>query len=62
VWKKTDEIFPTQGKYTIEILKKFGMLNLKPMDTPMVMNMKKLSVSFLDSNVIDLNMYRQLIG
>jgi hypothetical protein len=38
------------------------MLNLEPMATPMVMNMKKLSVSSFDSNEIDMNMYRQLIG
>ena len=62
VWKRTNEIFPSQGKYTIDILKKFGMLNCKPMDTPMVTNLKKLSVSFYDSNEIDLNLYRKLIG
>ena len=39
VWQRTDEIFLSQGKYIVEILKKFGMLNLKPMATPMVMNM-----------------------
>jgi hypothetical protein len=25
VWQRTDEIFLSQGKYTVEILKKFGM-------------------------------------
>jgi hypothetical protein len=62
VWQRTDEIFLSQGKYIIEILKKFGMLNLKPMATPMVTNLKKLSVSSFDSDEIDLNLYRQLIG
>jgi hypothetical protein len=51
VWKRNDEIFLSQGKYTVEILKKFGMLNCKPMATPMVMNMKKLSVSSSDSDM-----------
>jgi hypothetical protein len=52
VWQRTNEIFLSQGKYTIEILKKFGMLNLKLVATPVVKNMKKLSVSFSDSDEI----------
>jgi hypothetical protein len=43
----------SQGKYTVEILKKFGMLNYNPMATPMVTNLKKLSVSSSDSEEID---------
>jgi hypothetical protein len=62
VWQKTDQIFLSQGKYIVEIFKKFGMLNLKPMATPMVTNLKKLSVSSSDSNEIDLNLYIYLIG
>jgi hypothetical protein len=62
VWKKTNEIFLSQGKYTIEILKKFGMMNCKPMATPIVTNLKKLSVSSSGSDDIDLAMYKQLIG
>jgi hypothetical protein len=62
VWQRTDEIFPSQGKYTIEILKKFGMLNLKPVATPMVTNLKKLSVSSFDYDEIDPTLYKQLIG
>jgi hypothetical protein len=62
VWQRTDEIFLSQGKYTVEILKKFGMLNCKPMATPMVTNLKKLSVSSSDSDEIDPTLYRQLIG
>jgi hypothetical protein len=38
------------------------MLNCKPMATPMVMNLKKLSVSSSDSEEIVPTMYRQLIG
>jgi hypothetical protein len=58
VWQSTDDIFLSQGKYTVEILKKFGMLNYKPMATPMMMNLKKLSVSSSDSNEIDPTLYR----
>jgi hypothetical protein len=62
VWKRTDEIFLSQGKYTVDKLKKFDLLNLKCMATTMVTNMKKLSVSSSDSDEIDPNPYRQLIG
>jgi hypothetical protein len=58
VLQRTVEIFLIQGKYTVEILKKFGMLNGKPMTTPMMMNLKKLSVSSSYSNDIDLTLYR----
>jgi hypothetical protein len=62
VWKRTDEIFPSQRKYMVEVLKKFGMLNFKPTTTLIVTNLKKLSVSSSYSNKIDPNLYRQLIG
>jgi hypothetical protein len=62
MWQTIDEIFLSQGKYTVEILKKFGILNLKPVATPIVTNMKKLSVSSSDSRKIYLTLYRQLIG
>jgi hypothetical protein len=34
VWQKTDEIFPSQGKYTVEILKRFSMTKCKFMPPP----------------------------
>jgi hypothetical protein len=43
VWKRTHEIFLSQGKYTMEILKKFNMTECKSMPTPMVMDLKKMS-------------------
>ena len=42
VWKRHDEIFLNQGKYAMEILKRFGMLDCKAMATPMVSNLKLL--------------------
>jgi hypothetical protein len=54
-------IFPSQGKYTVEKLKKFELLKLKSMATPLVTNMKKLCVSSSDSDEIDPTPYRQLI-
>jgi hypothetical protein len=62
VWQRIGEIFLSHGKYTVEILKKSGMLNCKPVATPIVTNPKKLSVSSSDSDEIDSILYRQLIG
>jgi hypothetical protein len=42
VRERQDEIFLNQRKYTVEILKRFGMLDCKAMDTPMVSNLKLL--------------------
>eukprot|EP00253_Pinus_taeda_P013786 PITA_13786 len=60
IWQKPDEIFVGQGKYTINILQKFGMMDCKSMDTPMMTNLKKLRDC--DSNLVDPSMRRKLIG
>jgi hypothetical protein len=60
VWQRPDEIFLSQGKYTVEILQRFRMMDCKSMATPMVMNLKLLSDS--SSYLVDPTMYRQLIG
>ena len=60
VWKRTYEIFVSQGKYTVEILKKFGMTECKSMPTPMVMDLKKMSDTY--SGDIDPHLYKQMIG
>jgi hypothetical protein len=62
VWQRTDEIFLSQGKYIVEILKKFGMTDFKSMPTPMVMDLKKMIEASTDSGEIDPHLYRQLIG
>jgi hypothetical protein len=59
VWQRPNEIFLSQGKYTIDILHRFGMMDCKSMATPMVTNMKLLSDS--SSDLVDPTMYRQLI-
>jgi hypothetical protein len=59
VWKRLREIFLWQGKYAVEILKRFRIENCKPMATPMITNLKK--VTALDSKLADPT-YRQLIG
>jgi hypothetical protein len=62
VWQRTDEIFLSQGKYTVEILKKFGMIDCRSMPTPKVMNLKKMNEASSDSGEIYPHLYRQLIG
>ena len=42
VWQNPDEIVLSQGKYTVEILKRFGMMDCKSMSTSMTMNLKLL--------------------
>jgi hypothetical protein len=55
VWQKPDEIFLCQGKYVVEILKKFIMMDCKTMPTLMVMNLKLLSDTY--SKIVDTTMY-----
>jgi hypothetical protein len=56
VWQRPDEIFLSQGKYTVEILQRFGMMDCKSMATPMVTNLKLLNDS--SSDLVDPTMYR----
>jgi hypothetical protein len=52
VWQGTSEVFLGQGKYTIEILKRFHIMDCNPLTTPMLLNMK-LTVE-LNSDLVDL--------
>src|SRR5713101_3960302 len=60
VWQNADVISLGQGKYAIEILKRFRMMDCKAMTTPMASNLKILSDA--SSEVVDVMMYRQMIG
>jgi hypothetical protein len=62
VWQRQGEIFLAQGKYIVDVLKRFGMMDCKSMSTPMVTNMKKPHDSNTSSDLVDPTMYRQLIG
>ena len=53
-------IFLRQGKYAVEILKRFGMMDCKELTTPMASNLKLLSDA--SSETVDATMYRQMIG
>jgi hypothetical protein len=61
VWKRTDEIFLSQGKYIVDILKKFGMTECRSMPTPVVMNLKMMNEAYSESGDIDPYIYKQLI-
>jgi hypothetical protein len=60
VWKRMSDIFLNQGKYVVEILKRFKMMDCKAMPTLMVKNMNLLSDTYL--KIVDATMYRQMIG
>lgn len=59
VQQSKDEVFLSQGKYTVDILKRFSMLDCKSMTTPMVTNLKKLHDLDTGSNLVDPTMYKQ---
>jgi hypothetical protein len=60
VWKSPEKIFLNQGKYAVEILKKFNMLECKSMNTPMETNLKLLVDT--SSELVDATLYRHIIG
>ena len=62
VWQRQGEIFLAQGKYIMDVLKRFGIMDFKSMSTPMVTNLRKLHDSDSSSYLVDPTMYRQLIG
>ena len=58
VWQNLDEIALSQGKYTVEILKRFGMMDCKPMSTPMTTNLKLLndtSLEIMDATILQID-------
>ena len=62
VWQRSDEIFLSQGEYTVDVLQRFEMMDSKSMATSMLSNMKKLHETAYGSDLVDPTMYRQLIG
>ncbi|KAK3034915.1 hypothetical protein RJ639_034157 [Escallonia herrerae] len=55
-----EALFLCQQKYAIDLLQRFGMLECKPMLTPMEPNVKFCAVEGKD--LVDSSMYRQLVG
>ena len=60
MWKNANEIFLGQGKYALEILKRFGMLDCISITTPISYNFKLLSDASYE--LVDATMYHQMIG
>jgi hypothetical protein len=58
VWKRHGKIFLAEGKYTVDVLKRFGMMDCKSMSTPMIMNLRKLHDSNTGLDLVDPTMYR----
>jgi hypothetical protein len=58
VWQRQGEIFLAQGKYTVDVLKRFGMMNCKSMSTSMVINLMNLHDFDTGSDLVDPTMYR----
>ena len=55
MWQNADEISLGQGKYAVEILNRFRMMDCKAMTTPVASNLKLLSVA--SSELINATMY-----
>jgi hypothetical protein len=60
VWQSLERIFLNQGKYMVKILKRFDMLECNSMNTPMEAKLKLLVDT--SSNLIDVTLYKQIIG
>ena len=60
VWQSLEGIFLNQGKYAVEILKRFNMLECKAMAKPMDSNLNLLAND--SSELVDVTHYRQIIG
>jgi hypothetical protein len=60
VWQSPEKIFLNQGKYAVEILKRFDLLECKFMNTPMETKLKLLVDA--SSELVDATLYRQIIG
>jgi hypothetical protein len=60
VWQSPERIFLNQGKYTVEIMKRFDILECNSMNTPMETKLKLLVDT--SSELIDDTLYIQIIG
>eukprot|EP00253_Pinus_taeda_P024839 PITA_24839 len=61
VWQNPGEIFLSQGKYVVKILDRFGMVDYKPVTTPMELDFKKLSGNVVGPVLQNATEYHQLI-
>ena len=59
MWQSSEGIFLNQGKYAVEILSRFAVLDCKFMATSMDKNINFLSRE--SSDLVDMNQYRHII-
>ena len=59
VWQSSEGIFLNHGKYAVEILKRFDMLDCKSMATPI--DTKLYFLSDESSELVDMTQYRHII-
>ena len=57
VWQKSREIMVSQGKYAVEILKRFRTMDWQSMTMPTTMDFGDTT-----SGRVDANLFRQMIG
>jgi hypothetical protein len=57
VWQKPSEIFLSQSKYAVDVLCRFGMMDCKSTNTPMISNLKKLQDQVTGSDQEDPTLY-----
>jgi hypothetical protein len=58
VWQSPERIFLNQGKYAVEILKRFDMLECKSMNTPIEVKLKLKLLVDTSLELIDDTLYR----
>jgi hypothetical protein len=57
VWQRLGEIFLSQGKYVVDVLRRFGLLDCKSITTPMISNLTKLHDQATGSDPEDPTIY-----
>ena len=62
IWQRNDDIFLSQGKYSVDILHIFGMVDCKSINTPMDSNLRKLHETETGLDPMDPTLYKQFIG
>lgn len=62
VWQRVDKIFLSQGKYIVDVLWIFGMMDCKSMATMLVLNLKKIHETASILDLLDPTMHRKIIG
>ena len=60
VWQFPNEIFLNHGKYVVEVLKRFGMLDCRAMNTPMLTNLKLMNDDSLD--MVNVTLHDRLLA